>query len=137
MEVVKIKRLGNWQWWVVGVLISLLILGFSVIYYWMGREGQEPIVPEEAGRGSGFAGFGEEESLSFCGEMSETLAREIAQKSECSSEGNLGEVSFCNENSKTWWIEMEAERPGCSPACVVWTETGEAEINWRCTGLSN
>ena len=39
------------------------------------------------------------------------------------------------KNSKTWWIDLNAEKEGCNPACVVFEESKRAEINWRCTGL--
>jgi hypothetical protein len=58
----------------------------------------------------------------------------IAEASECLVEGQLKENHFCNEDTGTWWIDLEAEKPGCNPACVVDLNTGTAEINWRCTG---
>ncbi len=42
---------------------------------------------------------------------------------------------FCNENSGTWWIDLDIQKKGCNPACVINAETKESEINWRCTGL--
>jgi hypothetical protein len=42
---------------------------------------------------------------------------------------------FCNEGTGTMWINLDMEKAGCNPACVIHVETGEAEINWRCTGL--
>lgn len=76
--------------------------------------------------------FLEEES---CVGMSLSEAKEIALESECVEEGNLKEEYFCNENTGTWWLDLEVGKPGCSPACVINVSTGEAEINWRCTGL--
>src|SRR3989344_4326541 len=61
-------------------------------------------------------------------------AIEIALRSECINEGELTDNVYYNENTKTWWIDMNAEKEGCSPACVVY-ENGNAEVNWRCTGL--
>ncbi|MBU1177292.1 hypothetical protein KKH96_02495 [Patescibacteria group bacterium] len=59
---------------------------------------------------------------------------------ECSMAGVLTDNYFYNENSKTWWIDLERmselENDGCNPACVVSEETKTAEVNWRCTGLS-
>lgn len=49
--------------------------------------------------------------------------------------GNLTDEAFFNENTNTWWIDMDLEKEGCNPACVVSTVTRTAEINWRCTGL--
>jgi hypothetical protein len=60
----------------------------------------------------------------------------IAMDSECTEEGILGADAFYNSNSDTWWIDLELEKEGCSPACVVDANTEEAEINWRCTGLN-
>jgi len=64
-------------------------------------------------------------------------ARQIAAASQCTEKGSLQNVSMCNENTGTWWINLELENPqqGCSPACVVDIEKKTAEINWRCTGL--
>jgi hypothetical protein len=62
-------------------------------------------------------------------------ARRIAENSDCVKEGDLtGNYSY-NPNSRTWWIDLDAKKNGCSPACVVGEETKTAEINWRCTGL--
>ncbi|HHQ45358.1 MAG TPA: hypothetical protein ENN13_04395 [Candidatus Altiarchaeales archaeon] len=62
-------------------------------------------------------------------------AYEIAENSDCIAEGPLGDVVFYNENTGTWWIDLDVEKPGCAPACVVSEESQTAEINWRCTGL--
>ncbi|MDD4995402.1 MAG: hypothetical protein PHW53_03005 [Patescibacteria group bacterium] len=62
-------------------------------------------------------------------------ARAIAVASDCAAEGPITDNSFYNENSKTWWFDMDIEKTGCAPACVVSEETRTAEINWRCTGL--
>jgi len=73
--------------------------------------------------------FGEE----YCHEMSLIEAQNIAVSSEC---GNYLEgQSMCNETTKTWWLDLNIEKEGCNPACVVNVETKQAEINWRCTGL--
>jgi len=68
--------------------------------------------------------------------MSFEEAREVAKKSLCLMDGRLKDDAFYNDNSKTWWIDIEPNknRQGCNPACVVF-EDGRAEINWRCTGL--
>jgi len=62
-------------------------------------------------------------------------AREIAMNSDCVSEGNISDSSDYNNVTDTWWFDLEIEKPGCSPACVVSEENESAEINWRCTGL--
>lgn len=69
--------------------------------------------------------------LSAC-TLSESDARTIA--ADCvDGEQYLGE-GYYNENTKTWWFDLEFKKEGCSPACVVY-ENKTAEINWRCTGL--
>ena len=66
--------------------------------------------------------------------MSEKRARSIAETSECVENATLKDNAFYNENSKTWWIDLNIDKPGCNPACVVY-EDETVEINWRCTGL--
>lgn len=68
-------------------------------------------------------------------EMTFSEAKEIALQSECVEEGSLIGNYVCNENTGTWWFDLDIWEPGCAPACVVDISTGEAEINWRCTGL--
>lgn len=67
--------------------------------------------------------------------MTEAEARVIAGRS-CIKGGEVLSPGIYNENSKTWWYDanLNASKPGCKPACVVDTETRQAEINWRCTG---
>jgi len=65
--------------------------------------------------------------------MNLSEAREIAVNSECGN--RLKDTYMCNEGTGTWWIDLDITREGCNPACVVNVVTGEAEINWRCTGL--
>lgn len=60
-------------------------------------------------------------------------AKQIAINSECGD--RFKETYVCNEETGTWWIDLDIEKEGCNPACVVNLETKEAEINWRCTGL--
>ncbi len=66
-----------------------------------------------------------------CNGMDLSEAKQIA--SQCNA--TLKEPYVCNEITKTWWLDLNLEKSGCSPACVVNTETRTAEINWRCTGL--
>lgn len=72
---------------------------------------------------TGSSGMGIEEAL------------DIAGHSECVNEGMLTDEYFYNDNTRTWWINLDVESPGCNPACVVSEDTLTAEINWRCTGL--
>lgn len=67
--------------------------------------------------------------------LSLSEAKEIARNSECGKKGNLENKYSCNENSGTWWIDLDIEKEGCNPACVVDVSTKQAKINWRCTGL--
>lgn len=87
--------------------------------------------------------FSQNPSLTKCvdqntkAEMNFDQALAIAQKSECVKNGQLKSTYFCNENSGTWWIDLEPsiKKEGCNPACVINANTKQAEINWRCTGL--
>lgn len=70
--------------------------------------------------------------------MSLTEAKQIAVASECGNrlkDTRLKDTYLCNENTGTWWIDLNIQQSGCSPACVINTETRQAEINYRCTGL--
>lgn len=68
-------------------------------------------------------------------EMTLSDAKNLALESECVEEGSLTDEYFCNEDTGTWWLDLDIDKPGCAPACVVNVATGKAEINWRCTGL--
>ena len=70
----------------------------------------------------------------YCNNMRLSQAYNLAENNDCIVEG-LTDQYICNENTKTWWINLETEKEGCSPACVINTETEDVEINWRCTGL--
>ncbi|MFO8016719.1 MAG: Kazal-type serine protease inhibitor domain-containing protein [Candidatus Woesearchaeota archaeon] len=71
--------------------------------------------------------------------MSYEDAAAIARESECKEKGSLTESYNYNDNSRTWWIDLEMKeefaKDGCNPACVVYEEHENATINWRCTGL--
>ena len=58
---------------------------------------------------------------------------------DCSMAGIVGDKELYNENSNTWWFDIERmpglDADGCNPACVVSEATRAAEVNWRCTGL--
>ena len=62
-------------------------------------------------------------------------AMAIAKLSECTENSNLTGDYIYNENTRTWWLDIDLEKEGCNPACVVDENTKTAEINWRCTGL--
>ncbi len=67
-------------------------------------------------------------------DMSEETARNFAENGICVQNSSLSNSGFYNENSRTWWFDIDLEKEGCAPACVV-DEFGNSEINWRCTGL--
>ena len=67
--------------------------------------------------------------------MALSEAKKIAINSECAEQGALKNKYFCNSNTGTWWIDLDIEKQGCSPACVINVITKKASINWRCTGL--
>ncbi len=67
--------------------------------------------------------------------MSLTEAKQIALASECAEQGALKDTYMCNDDTGTWWIDLDIEKEGCNPACVVNVATKQAEINWRCTGI--
>lgn len=69
-------------------------------------------------------------------QMSLEEAIEIAEASTCMEDGALlTSEAQCNSVSGTWWIDLDAEKAGCAPACVVSLNDRTAETNWRCTGL--
>ncbi len=59
-------------------------------------------------------------------------AKQIAIDSECGD--RFKEFSMCNQDTGTWWIDLDIEKEGCNPACVIDIITKEASINWRCLG---
>ncbi len=67
------------------------------------------------------------------GSMMLSEARQIAVSSECGE--RLKENYICNPDTGTWWLDLDIEKQGCNPACVVNIDTKQTEINWRCTGL--
>ena len=62
----------------------------------------------------------------------------IANASDCMLNGTLVATYQCNNDTGTWWIDLDPfeDMPDCNPACVVDIETQEAEINWRCLGAA-
>ncbi len=78
------------------------------------------------------------DAMGYCepkkGSMTAEEARAIAETSDCIKEGKLQEGFVYNEFTRTYWFDMDVEKEGCAPACVVSESTKSAEINWRCTG---
>lgn len=65
--------------------------------------------------------------------LSLSEAKNLAIHGQC---GNSFEDTYiCNEITGTWWIDLDIQKEGCNPACVINVETKMVEINWRCTGL--
>lgn len=119
LKIHKFKILG-------GILGILFLAGAAFGAYKLGQEqiqpGPQPSLAEncvESATG---------QTMSFI------KAKEIAFKSECAKEGTLKESHFCNDSSGTWWIDLDIQKEGCAPACVVDITSQQAEINWRCTG---
>jgi len=102
-------------------IVILAILGIVLI---SGCVEEKPETPEEFCIKTG---TGEKLSL--------TEAKEIASTSECDQQGALEDTYMCNEDTGTWWIDLDIQKEGCNPACVVNVATKQAEINWRCMGL--
>jgi hypothetical protein len=48
--------------------------------------------------------------------------------------GALTGDAFYNDSTGTWWLNLDAVKEGCSPACVIHVADQSAEVNWRCTG---
>lgn len=76
----------------------------------------------------------EREIPNECNGMKIDDAYMIARNGDCGV--SLGSEFFCNEGTETWWIDLDMEKNGCNPACVVDTVTELTDINWRCTGLT-
>lgn len=71
--------------------------------------------------------IGTDESLSL------SEAKQMAVDSECGD--RLKDTYMCNDDTGTWWIDLDIETEMCNPACVVNVATRQAEINWRCMGV--
>ncbi|MEE9406197.1 MAG: hypothetical protein V3V26_02210, partial [Candidatus Aenigmarchaeota archaeon] len=69
-----------------------------------------------------------------CNGMGLEDAKAAAESTECLENATFKDTYMCNSDTSTWWIDLDLVKEGCNPACVIHTDTGEAEINWRCTG---
>jgi len=98
------------------ISIILIALGIGGFLVWKNISIPKEGIPEEV-----------------CTGMTLTEAREIARSSECGD--RLKDTYICNEDTGTWWIDLDIEKEGCNPACVVNVKTKTAAINWRCTGV--
>ena len=108
-----------------GLLVLLSALIFSACAPPTVQPAEPPIPPQDeycVDKGTG-------------AKLSYQEAVEIAQNSECLEQGQLKDTHFCNENTGTWWIDLDIDKPGCVPACVINVNGKTAEINYRCTGL--
>ncbi|MCU0653214.1 MAG: hypothetical protein MUD10_03055 [Candidatus Pacebacteria bacterium] len=61
-------------------------------------------------------------------------AQRLFDSGPCSIEGSAKGEFICNDGTGTWWVDIQAYREGCNPACVIDVVTKKAEVNWRCTG---
>jgi len=117
------------------VLLILIILVVLSLF----KNSEKDVLEQEQENNSGQTELVDLEQICFKKDttfsMSIKEAEEISKNSECKEQGNLLDFYICNEITGTWWIELETEKEGCNPACVVDVETKEAVINWRCTGL--
>ncbi|GAI55743.1 unnamed protein product, partial [marine sediment metagenome] len=70
---------------------------------------------------------GEEHCIAPTGEsMSLFEAMQIAITSECGDQlKDYLEFSMCNADTGTWWVDLDIEKEGCNPACVVNIKTKE------------
>lgn len=75
-----------------------------------------------------------EPSCSYRGKiLTLKTAKEIARNSECGE--RLNQTYYCNNASGTYWIDLDIQKKGCDPACVVDVVNRNATINWRCNGF--
>jgi len=49
-------------------------------------------------------------------------AFDIAENSECTEQGSLSDNYSYNNITKTWWINLDLEKQGCSPALLMKTQ---------------
>lgn len=68
-----------------------------------------------------------------CSFINEERAIEIVKESSCGSYGEPVLLEAYNVNTDTIWVEMDIDKPGCKPACVISKES--VDINWRCSWL--
>ncbi len=68
--------------------------------------------------------------------LTASQAIQIAKNSDCAENGEITSKYVYNEITKTWWIDINVQKKGCNPACVVRDDTNETSISWRCTGLT-
>jgi len=101
------------------LVLSLLILTGCELPSWLMAEPTEQFCTKN----------GTDYSMGF------SEAKELAKKSECGDRFKENGIPGCNPATGTWWIDLNIEKEGCSPACVINVKTKKAEINWRCTGL--
>ena len=120
----------NKRFYIVSIISLLFIFGIILFLIYIGAIIEKSTDKEIDGQTYYLA-----PKNSSAEKMSIEKAMEIAKNSECVKEGNLTKNYVYNNITKTWWIDLDIEKPGCHPACVVDVETKTARINWRCTGL--
>ena len=120
---------------ILGVIVVLaVILG---IYFTMPRE-QAPIVSDQGTQQETteeqVIGEYEVTCTTKSGKiMTMDKAKEIALASDCGD--RITDGIFCNSDTGIWLIDMNVQRPGCDPSCIVDIETEQATVDWKCTGI--
>ena len=107
-------------------VIAVALLGALVLAACSPAESPEPAAPQQA------AELCVDEDTGY--QMTYKDAIAIAEASLCTDQGLLKEAHTCNSTTGTWWIDLDIDRPGCAPACVISIVDKMVDINWRCTG---
>ena len=133
------------------ILVALLVIRFTlggdedtwICEYgrWVKHGNPSSSMPS-SGCGSKLVDTAEEEltdmSVCYSPNGNKMIYEDALKRAEAGCEdGKLSDEHFCNSSTGTWWIGFAPNevKEGCNPACVVFVDTGETEINWRCTGL--
>jgi hypothetical protein len=128
------KKIPTW----LGALILIIIGAILGVLIWISFPQEEDITIIPAVNNGNNMDQEEGNNL-YCqskkgAKMALSEAKKLSiQNKECGNK--FSGKNVCNENTGTWWLDLDIKKEGCSPACVVNVETKEAAINWRCTGL--
>jgi hypothetical protein len=118
--------------WYTRLMAAIVIAGGFIVAYWLGMQVQK--TTDDAQYAQVLAA-NLQPIPSYAIRVSH--ARAVAKNSICNLRGTLGNGVFYNPISQTWWLDLvpRVSNPSCNPACVVSEESGQAQINWRCTSL--
>lgn len=117
------SKLKNWQ------ILFLLFIGalISLTPYIASRVAPAELKPK----------YNICRSQSSSEEVSMSLedAVNIAQKSNCATQGKILESGVCNGNTSSWWVDIENPilDNKCLPACVINIKTGTTRYDARCS----